>query len=120
MNQESHERSTGQGSIISLSIKDRDILYATYMPFLHNGGIFMPTARNREIGSQVFLLLTLPEPGGRLAVNGRVVWITPPHAQGNRAPGIGIQFQDSNGTARSTIEHLLGNYMNSDASTHTM
>ena len=120
MSQESAERSKGKGSIISLTIKDREALHATYMPFLRNGGIFMPTARTCEIGSQVFLLLTLPEPGERLGVSGRVVWITPPHAQGNRAPGIGIQFQDTDGTARSKIEHLLDDYLNSDALTHTM
>ncbi|MDD4904770.1 MAG: pilus assembly protein PilZ, partial [Methylobacter tundripaludum] len=35
----------GQG-ILSLSIKDKNALYAAYMPFVTNGGLFIPT--NRE------------------------------------------------------------------------
>ena len=113
------EHSTGQGSIVSLSIRDRASLQATYMPFLHNGGLFMPTSSDCPIGHPVFLLLTLPDAGERLGINGRVVWITPPHAQGNRAEGIGIQFQDG-GIARSRIEQFLDDHLNSDALTHTM
>jgi len=111
--------SAGQGSILSLSIRDRATLQASYMPFLHNGGLFLPTARECPIGHPLFLLLTLPDAGERLGINGRVVWITPPHAQGNRAAGFGIQFQDG-GAARSRIELILEEQLNSDALTHTM
>jgi type IV pilus assembly protein PilZ len=29
--------------ILSLTIKDRAVLYAAYMPFVRNGGLFVPT-----------------------------------------------------------------------------
>jgi type IV pilus assembly protein PilZ len=36
---------TKQG-ILSLTIKDRTVLYAAYMPFLRNGGLFIPTTND--------------------------------------------------------------------------
>lgn len=120
MNRELQESDAEQGRMLSLTIKDRATLHATYMPFLRNGGIFLPTTRRSEIGNPVFLLLALPDSSERLAVNGRVAWITPAHAQGNRAPGIGIQFLDADGTAHRRIERVLGEHLNSDTLTHTM
>ena len=47
--------------ILSLAIKDKAALYNAYMPFIRQGGIFVPTARRYFIGDEVFLLLTLPD-----------------------------------------------------------
>jgi hypothetical protein len=56
------------------------------------------------------MLLSLMDDPNRIAVQGKVVWITPEGVQGNRTQGIGVQFtQDETGaTARSTIEQILG------------
>ena len=70
--------------IVSLVVKDKPTLYRAYMPYLRNGGIFVPTTRRYFIGDEVFLLLTLPESSERLPVAGKVVWVTPTGAQGNR------------------------------------
>lgn len=32
-----------QGIILSLTMKDRTVLYAPYMPFVHHDGLFVPT-----------------------------------------------------------------------------
>ena len=58
----------------------------------------------------------------RLPIPGRVIWVTPPGAQGNRRPGIGVQFGDtSDGAhARTIIESHLAQLMKSDKRTHTM
>ncbi len=45
--------------ILTLSIKDKSALYAAYMPFVVNGGLFIPTNRDHEMGQEVFLLLNL-------------------------------------------------------------
>jgi len=45
--------------IVSLAIKDEAGLHAAYMPFLKNGGIFVPTQRPYRIGEEVFLVLSL-------------------------------------------------------------
>jgi hypothetical protein len=44
--------------VMSLAIRDKTMLLAAYMPYLKNGGIFIPTDRSFELGDEVFLLLT--------------------------------------------------------------
>ena len=45
--------------ILSLTIKDRAVLYAAYMPFVRHGGLFVPTNKKYELGEEVFILLAL-------------------------------------------------------------
>jgi type IV pilus assembly protein PilZ len=108
--------------ILSLAVKDKAQLYAAYMPFLKQGGIFVPTTRRYFIGDEVFVLLTLPEGNERLPVAGRVVWVTPAGAQGNRTAGIGVQFADSaeGENVKGRIETLLAGTLAADKPTHTM
>ncbi len=108
--------------ILSLAIKDKSALYNAYMPFVKGGGIFVPTTKRYALGDEVFILLTLMEEKDRLPVAGKVVWITPPGAQGNRTAGIGVQFADTaEGEAvRNKIETLLAGTLNADKPTHTM
>jgi type IV pilus assembly protein PilZ len=108
--------------ILSLAVKDKAQLYNSYMPYLKQGGIFVPTVKRYFLGDEVFLLLTLPESGERLPVAGKVIWITPAGAQGNRIAGIGVQFSDSGeGEAvKGKIEALLAGTLTADKPTHTM
>lgn len=108
--------------ILSLAIKDKNALYASYMQYVKNGGLFIPTNKPYKIGDEVFLLLTLMEETEKIPVAGRVVWITPKGAQGNRIAGIGVQFgndQESD-TARKKIETYLAGALTSGRPTHTM
>ena len=92
------------------------------MSFVQGGGLFIPTSRAYKLGDEVFMLLTLMDDPAKLAVAGKVVWITPAGAQNNRTQGIGVQFtQNENGiAARNKIEGLLGNALQSSRPTHTM
>ena len=74
--------------ILSLSIKDKNALYAAYMQYVKNGGLFIPTNKQYKLGDEVFMLLTLMEESERIPVAGKVVWITPMGSEGNRAAGI--------------------------------
>lgn len=116
---------TGGGArqgILTLAVKDKAALYSAYMPYLKSGGIFVPTPKRYFLGDEVFLLLTLPESSERLPVAGKVVWVTPAGAQGNRPAGIGVQFPETpEGEAiKGRIETLLAGTLNSDRTTHTM
>ena len=107
--------------ILSLTIHDKKSLYAAYMPFIKNGGLFIPTNKSYKIGDEVFMLLTLIDSKEKLPVAGRVVWITPAGAQGNRNAGIGVQFSElDNGATRNKIETQLAGALKSDRQTHTM
>lgn len=107
--------------ILSLSIKDKNALYAAYMPFVINGGLFIPTNRQYEMGQEVFMLLNLMEETERLPIAGKIIWKTPPGSEGYRTSGIGVQFSDQDGgMARNKIETYLAGALASDRSTHTM
>ena len=77
--------------ILSLTIRDKSALYAAYMPFVKNGGLFIPTNKSYKLGDEVFMLLTLMEDKEKLPIAGRIVWIAPKGAQSNRTAGIGVQ-----------------------------
>ena len=109
-----------KSGILSLTIKDKAVLYAAYMPFLDSGGLFIPTNKNYGIGDEVFMLLNLMDEPEKIPVAGTVVWITPKGAQGNRAAGIGVQFSSQDDTATKKIENYLAGLIDSDRSTHTM
>ena len=107
--------------IIAFSITDRGALYSSYMSFATNGGVFVPTARNYELGDKVFMLLKLMDETAPTPVSGTVVWVTPAGAQGNKTPGVGIQFDESDrGDTRSNIEQHLAAALQSDRPTQTM
>ncbi len=112
----------GRQGILSLAVKDKAALYNAYIPYVKQGGIFVPTPKRYFLGDEVFLLLTLPDSSDRLPVAGKVVWVTPAGAQGNRIAGIGVQFPEGNeGEAiKSKIETLLAGTLNADKPTHTM
>jgi type IV pilus assembly protein PilZ len=111
----------GRQGILSLSIKDKTALYAAYMPFVQNGGLFIPTNKTYNLGDEVFMLLTLMDESEKIPVAGKIVWITPKGAQGNRAAGVGVQFSDlDNGATRNKIETYLATALKSDRATHTM
>jgi type IV pilus assembly protein PilZ len=107
--------------ILSLTIRDKSALYASYMPFVKNGGLFIPTSKNYKLGDEVFMLLTLIEDKDRLPIAGKIVWITPKGSQGNRTAGIGVQFSDlDKGQTRNKIENVLAAALKSERTTHTM
>ncbi|MCG6867985.1 MAG: PilZ domain-containing protein [Gammaproteobacteria bacterium] len=110
----------GRG-ITTVSIKDKGSLYAAYMPFVKNGGLFVATRKPHKIGDDVFILLSIMEENERLPIAGKVVWVTPEGAQGNRTPGIGVQFSSQDrGQTRNKIEGLLAGALTADRPTNTM
>lgn len=109
-----------RNGILSLTIKDKAVLYAAYMPYVRNGGLFIPTNKNYRLGDEVFMLLNLMDEPEKIPVAGKVVWVTPKGAQGNRAAGVGVQFSDQDDTAAKKIETYLAGSLESDRPTHTM
>ena len=92
------------------------------MPFLINGGIFVPGQREGELGDEVFLLLSLPDDEHRYPVAGKVGWITPANASGGRTQGVGVRFpgDDKSRMLKNKIEEILGSHLASDRPTQTL
>ena len=45
--------------LLTLTIKDKSALYLAYMPFVKNGGLFIPTNSGYKLGDEVFMLLSV-------------------------------------------------------------
>jgi type IV pilus assembly protein PilZ len=110
-----------QSSVLTLTVKDKAALYAAYMPYVINGGLFIPTPKEYTMGQEVFVLLNIVEGQDRLPIQGKVVWKTPPNSEVHRIAGIGIQLTDKDGgVARNKIENYLAGALASERPTHTM
>ncbi len=109
------------GGMIHHNIPDKDTLYKSYMPFVKNGGLFIPGHTQIPMGKEIFLTLTLMGSPERLAVASTVVWITPQGAQGGKVAGIGVQFgRMDQGRTRQQIETYLAGALEKETPTYTM
>jgi type IV pilus assembly protein PilZ len=109
-------------AVLQLNINSKSALYAAYMPFLVNGGIFVPTPKPYHLGDEVFMLLQLMDDPTKHPVAGTVVWVTPAGAQGGKTPGIGVHFSedDSGKVLRARIEQVLAGHLGTNRPSHTL
>jgi type IV pilus assembly protein PilZ len=107
--------------LLSITFVDKNALYSAYMSFIKDGGIFVGTHKAYKLGDLVKLELKFLDEKERFTVSGKVIWITPVGAQGNRIAGVGLQFQGEEGTTiRNKIETLLAGALKSERPTNTM
>ena len=109
-------------SIIQLAIKEKATLQVAYIPLFKEGGIFVPSTRDYQLGDDVYVLLTLPDDTQRYPIAGKVAWLTPPRAAGNRIQGIGVRFpsDEKSQQLKIIIEDMLGTLLASDRPTQTI
>jgi type IV pilus assembly protein PilZ len=109
-------------SVIQLVFREKGALYAAYMPIFAEGGLFVPTNRDYQLGDDIYLLLTLPGDGQRYPVAGKVGWITPANAPGGRTQGVGVRFpaDEKSRALRARIEETLGTSLSSAKPTQTI
>lgn len=89
-------------------IKDPLELNLSYMPFVNEGGLFIPTSQSFTLGDKVMVDLLLPGRKESLQIEGKVIWITPKNALHHVLPGVGVQFIGADAkTIRSQIEAQL-------------
>jgi type IV pilus assembly protein PilZ len=113
---------TPRPSVIQLAIKEKAALYAAYISVFTDGGIFIPSTKDYRIGDEVYVLITLPEDPQRYPVAGKVGWVTPAKAAGNRTQGIGVRFpsDEKSKLLKVKIEQILGAHLGSDRPTQTI
>ena len=113
---------TARPSVIQLAIKEKAALYAAYIPLFAEGGVFIPTIRNYKLGDDVYVLLSLTDDPQRYPVAGKVAWVTPSRAAGNRTQGVGVRFpsDEKSRLLKLKIEEILGSHLASERPTQTI
>ena len=61
--------------VVAFTVTDKGALYASYMRFVQNGGVFVPTSRQYDLGDKVFLLLQVMDDPSPIPLRGEVAWI---------------------------------------------
>lgn len=106
--------------LLSVAIEDANVLRAAHMPFILNGGLFIPTPRRYRLGDEVFVLLDLMRDQRKLPLAGKVVWITPAGASGGKPPGVGVQFSEHDHMVRDHIDAYLAESPQTVDDTYTL
>tara|TARA_R110002073_G_scaffold98805_1_gene226401 strand:+ start:278 stop:667 length:390 start_codon:yes stop_codon:yes gene_type:complete len=121
---------TTNNPILSVRIHDIDALNSAYMPFIENGGIFLPSTlqlideKKAKISCHLndklcLLLQFFDEPAAHCCI-AKVVWVTPvPSAEGQFA-GFGFQFSPNDHQIKSLIESMLADHKTDALQTQTL
>jgi len=97
-----------EATIINYVITDPVELNLSYMPFIINGGLFVPTYDFFSLGDKIEIDLQLLMKKENLRIEGKVVWITSKNALHHVLAGIGVQFTGNDSALiRGQIETLL-------------
>jgi len=94
-------------NVISITLKDKTALHVNYMPFIRGGGIYAATDQEFSLGDSVILSMNIAAIAKKIAVPGKVVWMSPQQAQGSQ--GVGVQFTGkTKDNVRMALESILG------------
>lgn len=98
--------------IIKYALNDKTELNLSYIPFINDGGLFIPTPESYALDDEVIVNLQLPKEKEAIVIKGKVVWVNPKHALHYVPQGIGIQFIGSDiQSIQKTIEANLDSSM---------
>ena len=90
-------------------------LYQAYISVFTEGGLFVQTSRDYQMGEELYGLLTLPQDPKRYPLIGHVAWITPANSPTGRPQGVGVRFSadEPGAILKNTIETALGSLLGS-------
>ena len=110
------------GRMMALQLKDKTLIYNSYMPFLEFGGLFVPTDDPFKLGDEVLLAIDFEDPADKKFLRTKVAWINPARTSANRPKGVGLAFgsDEISAAARRLIEAALSGVMRSERPTFTL
>lgn len=108
------------GGIIQATIPDIETLFASYMPYVVGGGLFIPSQLSVTLGEEVFVLATLPEQSQKIPLTGKVIWISQKQ-NGTKPQGFGIQLSGEKGVLfKNEAERLVAGLKSGGRKSYTM
>jgi len=106
---------------LTCNIKTKEDLYAAYMPFISNGGLFIKSTENFPLRQEIKLNLTILDDPEVFVLSTEIVWLTPIGAQGGKSPGFGVRLNGDEGIRlQNKIETHLAGTLNQESETDTM
>lgn len=113
---------TVRPAILQLRMDTVQELYQAYISVFTEGGLFIQTSREYQMGDELFGLLSLPQDNKRHPVIGHVAWITPANSPTGRPQGVGVRFTaDERGVSlKKRIEAALGPLLGTKRINHTV
>ena len=109
-------------TILQLRFDTAPDLYQAYIALFTEGGLYVQTSRDYQMGDELFGLLTLPQDDKRHPLIGNVAWITPDNSPTGRPQGVGVRFTaDERGAIlKKKIETALGPLLGTNRTNHTV
>ncbi len=108
------------GGIIQASIPDIETLFASYMPYVVGGGLFIPSKLSVQLGEEVFVLTTLPEQTQKIPLTGKVIWVSQKQ-NGIKPQGFGIQLTGEKGVSfKNEADRLVAGLKSTGRKSYTM
>ena len=93
------------GLSVRVDYKTVDELFSEFAQNVNEGGLFIQTEEPPEIGASIALEFRIPETEAPIQVTGRVVRLS--DGLGPEPPGMGVQFDNLDAEARTTINELV-------------
>ena len=120
---------------LSIVLRDAAAVRRYYIPNIKGGGVLIENplqgasplqgagplqgATLLPMGTDVLLMIALPDSQTRTAVMGKVVWVTPKDNRDGRPPAIGIQFVHDRQGIHTRIQNLLSGLAMADDDVRT-
>jgi type IV pilus assembly protein PilZ len=92
---------------LSVVLRDAASVQRHFMPRIRGGGILVETANLLPMGTEVLLMISLPDNQPRAPVTGRVVWVMPKGNQGGHPAAMGIRFTSDRSGVLTRIQNIL-------------
>lgn len=101
---------------LKVSFTSKKALLNAYLQYVQNGGLFIPSETEFNLGELLQVELTLPDTSTPCKVWGKVVLFTPSSAAARWTPGVGIEFEQSEAAKRlcEIINQLIANIAATD------
>lgn len=91
--------------VVRVDYSTVDSFFSEFTRNINEGGLFVETDEPLDRDAVVTLQFQLPGSEEPMRVQGRVVWVEP--AGGSEPPGMGIEFEHLDGTARARINQMV-------------
>lgn len=110
------------GKMLALQLRDKTMLYNSYMSFLEHGGLFVPTDDSFSLEDEILLAIELPGMPEKKFLRTKVAWINPARTSAHRPKGVGLAFGNDEISIQTKhlIEAELGQSLRNDRATFTL